>query len=316
MSFPFCPRPSIHVRFQWHRTLCQLWGWTNIRSQEHVCGHAEKSKWAHTEGRGHTRAAVPSLVLHWASITPRHLVCTSLLLCGPRSVKFDNWLCVGIKRNSILFSLGSPLEAYWLIHHLVNMDIYFASRTFIFKQFIRCHGTLHWCCSALTWVVCVCACVFLCVHVTVNLILVKPDASFCWGLMACQLTKYLTCFYLRLAGLVSGTAPFIYFTCHWLTLKQQIVALSRYSSCNYVSSKLWGSSIRFEFASQDLIVLNHIIFPSSTSSFCSFSTFVLMLSRLATQQFTERHCHHLQRRLSPFSVLTDSPSAWARNCLW
>lgn len=59
-------------------------------------------------------------------------------------------------------------------------------------------GALHW----LSWGVCSCVCVFLCVHVTINLILAKPDASFCLGLMVCQLTKYLTCFYLHHTGLV------------------------------------------------------------------------------------------------------------------
>lgn len=50
--FLFCVRPSIHVRFQWHRTPCQLCeGWTNMCTQG-ACvwarGGKKKKKCAHT----------------------------------------------------------------------------------------------------------------------------------------------------------------------------------------------------------------------------------------------------------------------------
>ena len=111
-------RPSIHVRFQWHGTPCQLWV---LCTREHVCGHAERKK--KERAHRHTCAPSPSLVSRCASITPQHLVYMSSLPCGPCSIKSDDWLSVGIKRNPILVcSLGTSLEGYWLIHHLVNMD--------------------------------------------------------------------------------------------------------------------------------------------------------------------------------------------------
>lgn len=85
-----------------------------------LCGHAEK-ECAHR----HTCAPNPSLVSRCASITPQHLVYMSSLPCGPCSIKSDDWLSVGIKRNPILvFSPGTSLEGYWLIHHSVNMDFF------------------------------------------------------------------------------------------------------------------------------------------------------------------------------------------------
>ncbi len=78
------------------------------RTLEHVCGHAEKER-AHR----HLCAPSPSLVLRCASITPQHLVYLSSLPCGPCSIKSDDWLSVGIKRNPIpAFSLGTSLKGY------------------------------------------------------------------------------------------------------------------------------------------------------------------------------------------------------------
>lgn len=127
VSFLFCVHPSIHVRLQWHRTLCQLWGWTNICSQERVCvGTQQMNAHTHRRAWAYTCATSPSLVSRCASITPQHLVYMSSLPCGLCSIKSDDWLSVGIKINPILvFSLGISLEGYWLIQHLVNMDFFY-----------------------------------------------------------------------------------------------------------------------------------------------------------------------------------------------
>lgn len=97
-----------------------------VRLDKHV--HTGACVWARSKECAHRRicAPSPSLVSHCASITPQYLVYMSSLPCGPCSIKSDDWLSGGIKRNPILvFSLGTSLKGYWLIHHLVNMDFFF-----------------------------------------------------------------------------------------------------------------------------------------------------------------------------------------------
>lgn len=83
------------------------------------------------------------------------------------------WLAVcGYKKKSHSFQpRPSSLEAYWLIHHLVNMDFFFLPVRNLNSNSsdvmpLPIDAALHW----LSWVVCFCGCVFLFVHVTVNLI--------------------------------------------------------------------------------------------------------------------------------------------------
>lgn len=89
------------------------------------------------------------------------------------------------------------------------------------------------------WSVHVCVPFRVCM-LTVNLIAVKPNACFCWGLTVCQLTKCLTCFYLHHADLVRRQT---YFHLFHLSLAHPEATDC---DCNYFSLKLWGS---FRFCS-------------------------------------------------------------------
>ena len=94
-----------------HRSMC-VWAAANERTLQkgmgiHVC---TKPKFSITLCQHYTTA----------------LVYMSSLPCGLCSIKSDDWLSVSIKRNPILvFSLGTSLEGYWLIHNLINMEFFF-----------------------------------------------------------------------------------------------------------------------------------------------------------------------------------------------
>lgn len=182
------------------------------------------------------------------------------------------------------------------------------------SQFITHHGTHHWCCSAL---VCLSACVFLWVHglqFTINLIAVKPDVSFCWGLTGCQLTKCLTCFYLHYSGKIdqntcasslpvtgsSWSNRLWLYPCAVLVPSSEVVSGPIHSGlpmcglCHNI--KYFFFFFFYHWMNPSLTSSS----PSSSNSSSFFSSSIPMLKRLATQLFTGHHCCHLQSLLYHF----------------
>lgn len=174
-----------------------------------MCGQAEKSKWTHThKGHRHTHAG-PSLVLHGASFIPQRLHVFVALWATLNQIW---WLAVCEYKKKWL---GCSLEAYWLIHHLVNMHL-------IFPQWSQIALRLH---SALQWLSSVTVS-FQSMYACDN----KCDFSGClllfrdYGMSANKISDL----FLPASHWLSqeARATFICFTCHWLTPKPQIVTLS------------------------------------------------------------------------------------------
>lgn len=101
--------PSIHVRFQWHKTQCQCWDWINVHTE--TCGHAEKESKLSTALCQHytTAFSLCAFFALWAVLN--HI--WWLAVCGYK------------QKPHSCFSLGTTLKGYWLIHHSLNMDFFF-----------------------------------------------------------------------------------------------------------------------------------------------------------------------------------------------